>query len=223
MHRNALRPLDLAAVFASNKAIFGDFRMEVEDPPVDPPVPTPPGRGPGSDGNKHIAEMSPEEKVDYFAKKADRLAGILKDFDGLTVDELTELRDKASRHDALEQELMSDKDKAIAEARKAGETETRSGLLPKLVNAEFRAAAAGKVAADKLAAALEFADTSKFVKDGEVDAEKVAKFIESLAPAQEQQRKGPSSFGMGSRTPAGGAPGDQGRAQAERRFGKQSA
>lgn len=227
MHRNALRPLDLESVFARNKAIFGDFRMEVEGEQ---------GAG-GSDAESSQAQqesqqsdkgypvdtpleqMTAEQQANYWKAQSRKHEQRAKTFGNLTAEDLATLRDKATKHDALEAELMSDRDKAIAEARETAEREAKSGLLPKLVNAEFRAAAAGKVAADKLAAALEFTDTAKFVKDGEVDAEKVAKFIESIAPAQQTAKKGPSSFGLGSRQQSGSGPGDQGRAQAEKRFG----
>lgn len=227
MSHNALRPLDLATVFARNKAMFGDFRMEV-DPAADPaPSPTldpAPADDKGFPADTPVAEMKPEQQAAYWKAAARKHESRVKAFDGLTPDDLATLRDKANKHDALEQELMSDKDKAIAEAKKTAESETRSQFLPKLVNAEFRAASAGRVASDKLEAALEFADLAKFVKDGEVDAEKVAKFVESLAPTQQQQhQRGPSSVGLGNRKPSGSAPGDQGRAQAEKRFGSKSA
>ena len=228
MSRKTLQPLDLATVFAHNKALFGDFRMEVEGDGGDDGQGSENKNGSqqqteGYPADTPLEQMTAEQQVSYWKAQSRKHEQRAKTFGNLTADELAELRDKASKHDALEHELMSDKDKAIAEARKAAESEARSGMLPKLVNAEFRAAAAGKVAADKLAAALEFTDVSKFVKDGEVDVEKVGKFIESLIPSQQQQKKGPTSFGMGPRPQSGSAPGDQGRAQAEKRFGKQSA
>lgn len=212
---------DLAQVFARNKQMFGDFRMEADPDPAGDPAPAPTvQRGPGSDGNKPVSEMTVDEKADYFSKKADRLQGILKGYDGLTLDQLAEMRDKASKHDALEHELMSDRDKAVAEARKAAETDTRSSFLPRLATAELKAAAAAKgVPADKLASALEFVDTGRFLKGDDVDSEMVAKFIDGIAPAAPATPKGPSSFGLGARTPSGGAPGEQGKAQAAKRFG----
>lgn len=223
MSQKALRSLDLAAVFARNKAMFGDFRMEVDpnadlDHPVSAPDPDPTPADKGFPTDTPVAEMSPDQQAAYWKAQSRKHESRAKAFDGLTPDELASLRDKAGKHDALEQELMSDRDKAIAEARKSAESETSSRFLPKLVNAEFRAASAGRVAADKLEAALEFADLAKFVKDGDVDAEKVAKFVESLSPSAPKQKVGPSSTGLGNKS-LGRAPGDQGRAQAEKRFG----
>lgn len=229
MHCNALRPLDLEDVFARNKAIFGDFRMEAEGDGDQ-------GSGQGGDdsGSQQgsgqqsdkgypvdtpLEQMTAEQQANYWKAQSRKHEQRAKTFGNLTAEDLATLRDKATKHDALEAELMSDRDKAIAEARETAEREAKSGLLPKLVNAEFRAAAAGKVPAERLAAALEFTDTAKFVKDGEVDAEKVAKFIESITPTQQTGKKGPSSLGLGSRQQSGSGPGDQGRAQAEKRFG----
>jgi hypothetical protein len=222
--QNVFRPLDLAAVFARNKEMFGDFRMEVEagdgsDDGSQDAGSTGGATDKGFPADTPVAEMTAEQQVAYWKSASRKHEGRAKAFDGLTPDELADLRDKASKHDALEHELMSDRDRAVADAKKAAESELSSKFLPKLVAAEFRAAAAGKVAADKLAAALEFADMGKFVKAGEVDAEKVAKFVESLAPAAPSLPKGPSSAGMGPRAQPGGAPGDQGKAQAAKRFG----
>lgn len=222
--QNVFRPLDLAAVFARNKEMFGDFRMEADagegsDDGSQDASSTGGATDKGFPADTPVAEMTAEQQVAYWKAASRKHEGRAKAFDGLTPDELAELRDKASKHDALEHELMSDRDRAVADAKKAAESELSSKFLPKLVAAEFRAAAAGKVAADKLAAALEFADMGKFVKAGEVDAEKVAKFVESLAPSAPAAPKGPSSFGLGARTPSGSAPGDQGKAQAAKRFG----
>lgn len=237
MSGKAFRPLDLATVFARNKAMFGDFRMELEDGNEGGEAAagnqnqtpwaerTPEQKGYPAD--TPFEQMTLEQKLAYQTDQAKKHENMLRaerrtyaEAGIKSPEDLASLLDKASKHDALEEELMSDKDRAIAEARKTAESETSSKFLSKLVNAEFRAASAGRVAADKLEAALEFTDLAKFVKDGEVDAEKVAKFVESLAPSQDLRPRGPSSVGMGTRKPSGGAPGDQGRAQAEKRFGK---
>lgn len=153
--------------------------------------------------NTPVAEMTLEQQVAYYKttsrKHEDRVKAI-----GLTPEQVKELRDKATRHDALERELMSDKDKAVAEARDTAKAEARAELIPSLVSAEFRAAAGDRIEADRMATILEPLDLSKFVTDsGVVDTAKVAAFVDGVAPAtgdgHQQSSRGPSSSGQGRR------------------------
>jgi hypothetical protein len=83
--------------------------------------------------------------------------------------------------DALKASLMSEAEKAVAEAKAAGLAEGLRTGSAKIVQAEIRAAAAGRsVDVDAL---LENVDTSRFIDDGgEVDRAAIAAWIERIAP-----------------------------------------
>jgi hypothetical protein len=77
---------------------------------------------------------------------------------------------------------MSDQEKALAEARAEGRTEAVKTAGIKLAAAEFRAAAAGKLADP--AAALEVLDLTKFVgEDGDVNRRGLTALVDKLAAA----------------------------------------
>ena len=80
----------------------------------------------------------------------------------------------------LEKERMSETEKAIAEAKKAGHDEAILVAGKRLAAAEFRAAAAGRLTDPS--ATLELLDLSKYVgDDGEPDTKAIAAVVEKLA------------------------------------------
>lgn len=105
--------------------------------------------------------------------------------------QLKEARAKAKNADALQAELdelrattMSETEKAIEQARKEGHalgsTETALAYGSKLVDAEVRAAAAGRnIDVDVL---LEGLDRSRFLTEGEVDSAAIGQWVDKLAP-----------------------------------------
>ena len=179
------------------------------------------GKGAGATSEKGfpegvaLEEMTSPQREAYWKDKARKHEERNKAFGNLTPEALKAMQDKASKHDEMERDLMSDKDKAVAEARDAA----RAEATPRVVRAEFKAAAKGVLSNDQLAALLEDRDLSKYVNaDGEPDEDKILKLVTAFAPAK-QTRTGPTSRGLGK---VGGTPteaGAQGRAMAERRFG----
>lgn len=180
---------------------------ETETPtaPAAPAAPTPaepstPNGEHGFPANTPVSEMDVEQREAYWKHQAKVHETAWKKRAGdLTPEKLQELRDKADRHDALERELMSDKDKAVVEAREAARAEALASVTPRLVAAEFKAAAAGRVEPDRLATILEPLDLSKFLDGDEVDTDKVAAFVDGIAPAAAPPPKGPTSAGQGRR------------------------
>lgn len=166
-------------------------------------------RGPGSDGTKPLAEMTVEERAEYFEKKANRLQNNLRaygDYDAI----------KAER-DQLKTAGQTEQEKAVAEARAQGKTEAASEWAQKVVKAEFKAAFKGAKNADQISALLEPLDLAKFLTDkGEVDTDKVTKYAASLGSSAAIE----PDMGQGRRS--GGTPskGEAGRAEAEKRFGE---
>lgn len=158
-----------------------------------------------------VSEMTAPQQAAYWKHQARQHEGRVKAL-GVTPDEVKALRDKAARADQLEYDLASDKDKAVADAKKAAEQEAAAKARPQIVAAKLEAAAARKgVDEASLTKALQFVDSSKFLTDqGEIDADKVTDFIQSIAPGmgnqQQQQRRGPGSDSQGRRA---GAPGEK--------------
>lgn len=172
------------------------------------------GQGGGSAGeagdlgfpaNTPIAEMTVEQQVAYWrhqSRKHEARARDRADYD--------DLKAKADQYDALaaasKTEHQLELEAAKEEAAKAARAEERARAAGRLVEAEMRAAAAGRLTAEQLTAVIEPLDRSKFLDgDGEVDAEKVATFIASIAPAAAdggQQGGRFPDFGQGRRQTA---------------------
>jgi hypothetical protein len=203
------------------------------------------GGGSGSGGNggqgdasfpadKTLAEMTEAQRTAYWQDKARKHEQRVKDLGNLTPQQLTELREKAGRADQLERDLMSDNDKKVAEARDTAKAEADATYRPRLVRSEFKAELKGRVPDEELDARLdsitEPLDLAKFLTDGgDVDTAKVKSFVDNIAPAKGGPtiRRGPTATGHGGTGPgAGGGSGtfgEAGKAQAEKRFGKQRA
>lgn len=155
-----------------------------------------------------LTDMTEPERTEYWREKAQKHEKRAKAFtasNALTAEQLAELQTKAQKADALERDLMSDKDRAVAEAKETAQAEARASFLPQLVQARFEAAAAGRIEPERLAAILEPLDMSKFLAtDGSVDTAKVTAFVDGVAPATgaattPTTRTGPSATGLGAR------------------------
>jgi len=98
------------------------------------------------------------------------------------LDEERRARRKAEKDLAdLRKASMSEQERAIAEAKAAAIAEANRAAAPRLVRAEFRAAAAGQVDKQTLDAYLEDVDLSKFVDDnGEPDTKAIEARIKRL-------------------------------------------
>lgn len=133
-----------------------------------------------------------------------------------------DLKAKAARADQLEADLGTDAEKAAKKARDEERAKANSEWTPRVVRAEFKAAAKGVLTEDQTKALLEDLDLSKYVTDkGDPDDEKIAKKVAAFAPAGGAPPvQPPRQLGQGQQPPSNAQPGDQGRAMAEKRFGK---
>lgn len=140
------------------------------------------GRGPGTDGDKPISQMTDAEKAVYFEKKATRYKTTLKDredYDAV----------KAER-DRLRAATQTDAEKAVeaarTEEREKVTREVATTYQTRLVQAEIKAALAGKnVPADQVKGHVDFIDPTKFLTDtGEVNTELVTQYAAGIAPGQ---------------------------------------
>ena len=186
-------------------------------PPATPPSPpaTPPPPDKGYPDNTAVEQMTMAQQAAYWKVASRKHEDRSKAFGNLTPEDLAALQEKAARADALDFELSSGAEKAAKIAR----DEATREATPRVVRAEFKAAAKGVLTPEQLAALLEDLDLSKYANaNGEPNEDKIAKKVTALAPAVAGQR-GPSASGLGSRTPPSSNPGDQGRAMAAKRFG----
>lgn len=152
-----------------------DNGQDVRDDESDAPPAPPAWKAPAS-----AAELN-----EIIEKRLQRERAKFKDYD--------QLKSKAQRADELESANATDLEKAAKTARDEGRAEALREATPRLVKAEFRAAAKGVLTREQLDSLLEDIDLGRFVtEDGDVDEAKIGKKIESLAPPkkddEEQQR-----------------------------------
>jgi hypothetical protein len=95
---------------------------------------------------------------------------------------------------------MSDTEKAVEAARAEARTAALREVGGRLVDAELRAAAAGRpIEVDAL---LEAVDRSRFITDdGDVDRKALAAWVDRIAPAPTDAPPRVPSFDGGARTP----------------------
>lgn len=182
--------------------------------PSAPPAPAPADRG-FPDGTP-LEQMNAEQREAYWKFQARKHEDRVKAFGGLTAEQLTELREKAARADALTEDLSSATEKAINEAKRNAGAEAAAKFVPQLVRAEFRAELKGRVPADqldeRLNTILEPLDSSKFLTDaGDVDTAKVTAFVDGITPATGNPAptpppRGPSPSGLGHRPGSSASP-----------------
>jgi hypothetical protein len=147
----------------------------VPTPPVVPPTPpVPPVVDPGDQGfpaNTPVKDMTPVQQVEYWkhqARRHEERATRAADYDAV----------KAER-DTLKAATLTEAEKAV-EAAKA---EATKGVMPKLVRAEFKAAATGRIEPARLAGIIEALDLTRFLTatGDEVDTAKVEKYVTDIA------------------------------------------
>lgn len=175
-----------ADVLAFHRATFGDARME--DPPAGG---EPNGDGAGEPGQvgpngfpeaTPVKDMTAEHQAAYWkhhARQHEAKAKARDDYDAIKAE-----------LDTLKAATLTDAEKAVEEARTAARAEGERAATDKyaaaLVKAKIEGALAGKqFPADQIGGHVEFLDASKFLAaNGEVDADKVQQYIDSIAPKQ---------------------------------------
>lgn len=106
--------------------------------------------------------------------------------------------------ETLRQSAMSDQEKAVSAAKAEGRTEALREAGTRLVDAEVRAAAAGRnVDTDAL---LEGLDRTKFLDDdGEPDRDAITAWIDRIAPAEQERGFAAPNLEQGTRSNGAGA------------------
>lgn len=205
---NRFRLIDLPGVlFNAEGDAGGSGSTPTPDPAAPPaPAPTPPATDePGTGDDDKLGE--PGKKALETERAAKRAA------EKRAKDAETELQ-------KFREANQSEAEKALAAARKEGEAAARAASAPKLVAAEFKAAAAGRLTAEQLAGFIEDLDLTKYLtEDGEVDTERVAKKVDLLAPEKREQTP---PFHGGARKTASARAGSLGEAITNRLAGNKS-
>lgn len=110
--------------------------------------------------------------------------------------------EKAKGYDELKKSQMTEQEKAVDAARAEARAEVLRESAPRLVSAEFRAVAAGRLTAEQVVELIEDLDMTKYLtEDGEVDTERVTKKVDALAPKGDGKPVFPD-LGQGKRTAA---------------------
>lgn len=217
----------LRAIFVSPKTgrVYWPILGGSEPPPV-PPAPPPTG-DPAPPPPAPPAYTPPKDQAEHNRIIEDRLAQQKRQYGGLTPEQVQEKVARANAMDALEAELASDTEKATKAAADQATKAAMAQAVPRIVTAEFRAAAKGVLTDEQLSAVLEDLDMTKYADDnGEADLAKIAAKIAAIAPAQQQQPPGVGPYrllGQGQQPPAITKPGEAGLAEAQRRFGNKAA
>lgn len=238
MHRTTTCPSpasDLPGFLAWHRTVFGDLRMEDGDGDKgggsggggndkgDAGDDGKGGSGSGDGGtdkgfpeNTPLAEMTGDQREAYWkhqARKHEAVAKSRADYD--------EVKKQAAEAEKLRKERETDTEKQIREAGEKAAAEERARNAPRLVRAEFKAAAGGRIDSERLGELLEDLDLSKFLTDkGEVDEAKVAKRVEAWAPKSDgEKKKKVPDLGQGRRQGGTSEKGAAGAAEAARRFG----
>lgn len=110
----------------------------------------------------------------------------------------------AKELEELRKASMSEVERAVAEAKAAGRAEAIAEVGTQLVDAELRAAAAGRLADAQLDVLLQGLNRAAFLgADGTVDRASVVKFVNGIAPAAKEENStstgNPFDFGQGAR------------------------
>lgn len=89
----------------------------------------------------------------------------------------------AKELEQFRQQHMTDQEKAVEQARAEGRAEASRASTSRIVSAEIRAAAAGRLGPEQLDELVDGIDHAKFVDDaGEIDVAKVQRFVDGIAP-----------------------------------------
>lgn len=200
--------------------------------PAPEPTPAPEPQSapePGTGGGEPTPKPSPPPKTfsqtelnALLAEERRKAQARYTDYD--------DLKQKAADFDKLQREQETANEKAVREAREEGIKQGRAETRPALVDAEFRAASAGRIDHSRLATLTEDIDLTRYLlPDGSVDTERVAKKVDAWAPPAPKENPPPPAGPKRPRpdpTQGAGSPqtstGDRGLAEAERRFGKKT-
>ena len=93
----------------------------------------------------------------------------------------------AKELEEFKRQSMSETEKAIEQARTEGRQQALAEAGGKIAAAELRAAASGRMSDEQVDTLLDGLNLARFVgEDGEVDRDAVTKFVDGIAPKQQE-------------------------------------
>ncbi|WP_207573593.1 hypothetical protein, partial [Mycolicibacterium bacteremicum] len=185
------------------------------------PSPTPDR---GFPENTPVKDMTADQQAAYFRFQNRQADNKLAAFNGFTPQDVnamwTRLEELEGERLTADQKAVKDAtDRAAAEARSAAEAEFR----PRLDQALLRSSAAGLLTGEQLDSFVATTNPAAFYGEtGEVDPAKVNAHLAGLLGVQRQGPQKPPAWGQhGAGTPPA-SPGEAGKAELAKRFGKQT-
>jgi hypothetical protein len=139
--------------------------------------------------------MTLEQQVAYwkhYSRQHETVAKSRADYDAIKA--------KADEFDKHQAANATEHEKAVKAAADAARAAEREALVPHLVAAEFKVAAAGRISAEQIEKILEPLDKKHFLDaSGAVDTVKVATYVDGIAPQQDPKKKTFPDLGQGRR------------------------
>jgi hypothetical protein len=130
--------------------------------------------------NTALAQMTPDQVAEYWRHKARRHEDRVK-----SMTDYDELKAKAAQYEQLVVASQTEHERAVAEARRQGETEALTKASGQLVEQWLRAAAVGRISEQAVNDLLGTVDRSRFLTNtGAVDTDRVFALVTSLSPVQ---------------------------------------
>ena len=170
--------------------------------------------------------MNDAQRAAYWQHYARKHEDTVKGFKGLTPQQVLDLQ---TENESLKGDKLTADEKALKEAQKqateAATEAARAEFMPKLQAAEVKALASGVISGDQLKSFMSVVNPAAFAGDnGEIDETKVMGALTGMfgAPQGNTPTQRWQNAGQYSPSPPAGKPGEGGRAEAARRFGKQT-
>lgn len=166
-----------------------------------------------------LSDMDSDQRAAYYKfqlRQTENKLGKFADYDALR-----------AFKEAAEADQLTDHEKAVKAARDEGFSAAETSALTKAATAILRAGLKARGVEDKeIPDILDAFNASKFIKDGDVETDRIAALAARMAGGgantgtqQHQARQWPD-MGQGAYLAPSAKPGDQGRAEAARRFKK---
>lgn len=170
---------------------------------------------PAFPANTPVKDMQPAEQAAYYKHQARKHEDRVKAYGDFTPEKLAEL---TRERDELRQANQSESERAIEEAKEAGRAEVRQLLAAERVRTALASALSGRVPDSD---ALLDLDRSVFVKGDKADTDAIKAWVEKHSTELKAAKGAGIVPSQGARDNSVAVAGDQGRAEAARRFKKQ--
>lgn len=190
--------------------------------PADPVAPAGPPEGEkGFPEGTPLAEMTDAQKAAYWQHYARKHEDTVKGFKGLTPQQVADLQSKV---ETLETEKLSSDEKTLKQARdeaaQSAKEAAQAEYLPQIQALQVKSIASQIISGDKLNAFMQVVNPAALVdKDGQVDEAQIMGVLTAMYGTEPSTGQRHQNFGQYSTPPPRGAPGQNGTAEAQKRFG----